>query len=291
MIYPFVRKSIVFVLASLAFFQAKAQQQILHPYAPGATEVADAYQRSNKLDTALRNIPTNNDIVPFWKSDGSAFWYKKNLPNKTWEYYYVDAATGKRNLAFDHNKLAQSIENAVNKKQNPSKLQFNELYFADQGNNAILKMQEKWYRLNLSDYNLTETIDSGIYRYNAKRPLQQRRSRWQRNRDVRKSPDGKNEILIRGGNLYVVDVATKTETQLSTDGNANKPYGDYVWSPDSKNIIAYKTDPKEIKKVHYVLSSVPGTTRGELKSREYAQPGDDFTAYQPMCSILPQKRQ
>ncbi|WP_316845628.1 S9 family peptidase [Pedobacter psychrodurus] len=290
MIYPIVRKSIVFILSSLAFFQAKAQQQILHPYAPGATEVADAYQRSNKLDTALRNIPTNNDIVPLWKKDGSAFWYKKNLPNRTWEYYYVDAASGNRKVAFDHDKLSQSIEKAIGKKQNPSKLQFSELYFADQGNNAILKMQDKWYRLNLSDYNLTETTDTSIYRYNAKRPLQQRRSRWQRNREGRKSPDGKNEILIRGGNLYVVDVATKTETQLSTDGNAEKPYGDYAWSPDSKNIIAYKTDPKEIKKVHYVLSSVPGTTRGELKSREYAQPGDDFTAYQPYVFNLAAKR-
>lgn len=279
--YPSAKKAIAIILLSFVSSQLLAQQAGLHPYAPSAAEMANAYQLSTKLDTALRNIPTNNDLIPFWKKDGSAFWYKKNLPNRTWEYYYVDAATGKRSAAFDNNKLAENIEKITGKKQNPLKLQFAELYFADQGNTAKLKIQDKWYELNLSDYSLADTKDTTIYRYNAKRPLQQSRSRWQRNRESRKSPDGKSEILIRGGNLFVLDLATKAESQLSTDGSADKPYGEFAWSPDGKNIVAYKIDPKETKKVHYVLSSVPGTTRGELKSREYAQPGDDFTAYQP----------
>ncbi|MDQ0966589.1 dipeptidyl aminopeptidase/acylaminoacyl peptidase [Flavobacterium sp. W4I14] len=279
--YPTAKKAIAIILLSFVSSQLLAQQAGLQPYAPSAAEMANAYQLSTKLDTALRNIPTNNDLIPFWKKDGSAFWYKKNLPNRTWEYYYVDAATGKRKPAFDNNKLAENIEKITGKKQNPLKLQFAELYFADQGNTAKLKIQDKWYELNLSDYSLADTKDTLIYRYNAKRPLQQSRSRWQRNREARKSPDGKNEILIKGGNIFVVDLATKAETQLSTDGSADKPYGEFAWSPDGKNIVAYKIDPKETKKVHYVLSSVPGTTRGELKSREYAQPGDDFTAYQP----------
>lgn len=279
--YLNAKKAIAIILFSFVSLQLLAQQAGLQPYAPSAAEMANAYQLSAKLDTALRNIPTNNDLIPFWKKDGSAFWYKKSLPNRTWEYYYVDAVTGKRKAAFDNDKLAENIEKVTGKKQNPLKLQFAELYFADQGNTAKLKIQDKWYELNLSNYSLADTKDTTIYRYNAKRPLQQSRSRWQRNREARKSPDGKSEVLIRGGNLFVLDLATKTESQLSTDGNADKPYGEFAWSPDSKNIVAYKIDPKETKKVHYVLSSVPGTTRGELKSREYAQPGDDFTAYQP----------
>ncbi|WP_316828245.1 S9 family peptidase [Pedobacter miscanthi] len=290
MIHAFAQKSIIPVLFILAFFQASAQQKGLSPYLPNAGEMADAYQRSGKLDTALRNIPTNNDIIPFWNQSGTAFWYKKNLPNKTWEYYNVDAATGKRKTAFNHEKLAQIIEKATGKKQNPSKIQLTALGFADQGNISTLKIQDKWYHLNLNDYSLSATKDTNIYYYNAKSPLQQRRSRWQNISINRVSPDGKKEMLIRGGNLFVVDIATKTKTQLSTDGSADKPYGDFTWSPDSKNVVAYKTDPKEIKKVHYVLSSVPGTTRGELRSREYAQPGDDFTAYQPYVFNIAAKK-
>ena len=288
-IYSLARKSLVLALLSFTFFQSKAQQTALQPYAPSPVEVANAYQRSVKLDTALRNIPTNNDIIPFWDKTGTAFWYKKNLPNRTWEYYYVVAASGKRKLAFDSDKLAKSLEKISGEKQNPLKLQFSELYFADQGNTVKLKTHGEWYQVNLNNYSVTDLADTNIYRYNAKKPLQQKRSRWQWNRIESKSPDGKNEAVIRGGNLFVVNKATKTETQLSTDGSEAKPYGDFVWSPDGQNIIAYKTDPKEIKKVHYVLSSVPGTTRGELKSREYAQPGDDFTSYQPYVFNLATK--
>jgi hypothetical protein len=179
--YPGAKKAIAIILLSFVSSQLLAQQAGLHPYAPSAAEMVNAYQLSTKLDTALRNIPTNNDLIPFWKKDGSAFWYKKNLPNRTWEYYYVDAATGKRKPAFDNNKLAENIEKITGKKQNSLKLQFAELYFADQGNTAKLKIQDKWYELNLSDYSLADTKDTTIYRYNAKRPLQQSRSRWQRN--------------------------------------------------------------------------------------------------------------
>lgn len=104
-IYATAKKSIVFVLLSFVSAQLLAQQARLQPYAPNAAEVADAYQLSLKMDSTLRNIPTNNDIIPYWKKDGTAFWYKKNLPDRTWEYYYVDAATGKRQAAFDHLSL------------------------------------------------------------------------------------------------------------------------------------------------------------------------------------------
>jgi dipeptidyl aminopeptidase/acylaminoacyl peptidase len=280
-----IQKLAVTTFFTTSFVAAMAQQT---PYAPTAADIVQAYQRASKLDTALRNLPTNNDIVPFWKKDGSAFWYKKNLPDKNWEYVYVDVASGSRKLAFDAEKLAQELAAISGQKQQPLRLQFSELYFTDQ-NTLKLKSQNKWYEVNLSDYSIKPAIDTIIFKYNAKMPLQRKRSRWEGSRTVRLSPDGKNEIEIRGGNLILIDVASKAETPLSKDGSADKPYGNFEWSPDGKTVVAYKTDPKETKKVHYVLSSVPGTTRGGLKSREYAQPGDEFTSYQPYVFDLATK--
>ncbi|MGO4879046.1 prolyl oligopeptidase family serine peptidase [Pedobacter psychrotolerans] len=254
-----------------------AQQK---PYAPTATDIVEAYQRASQLDTAIRNIPTNNDIVPFWKKDGTAFWYKKNLPNKNWEYIYVDVASGNRKSAFDAEQLAQRLSAVSGQKQSAMRLPFSMLYFTDQ-HTLTLKSQNKWYEVNLDDYSIKPATDTAIFKYNSKMPLQRKYSRWEGSKTVRQSPDGKSEIEVRGGNLILIDVASKTETPISKDGTADKPYGNFEWSPDGKTVVAYKADPKEIKKVHYVLSSVPGTTRGELKSREYAQPGDDFTSYQP----------
>lgn len=271
------QKAIALTFLSVSFSVVNAQKV---PYAPNQLQVVNAYKKASDLDSALRNIPTNNEIIPFWKKDGSAFWYKKNLPNKNWEYIYVDLLSGQRKPAFDAVKLAESIEKTTGKKQSSARLQLSDLYFTDQ-NNIKVKVSNKWYGVNLNDYGLINATDTATFKYNAKRPLQQKRSRWEWNRSISKSPDGKNEIQIVGGNIVVKNLDSKVETTLSTDGSIEKPYGNFEWSPDGKNIIAYKIDPKETKKVYYVLSSVPGTTRGELKSREYAQPGDDFTTYQP----------
>ncbi|MGK6343641.1 DPP IV N-terminal domain-containing protein [Chryseobacterium sp. DT-3] len=289
MFYPTAKKAIALIFCISIFFQTKAQQSTLTPYKPSAAEIALAYLSANKLDTIIRNIPTNNNIVPSWKEDGSGFWYKKSLPNKTWEYYYVDARTGKRKIAFDHHKLAQNIEKYTSQKQNPQKLNISELSFDDQKKTATFKMRDDWYQFNLKNYAISDAKDTLIYHYDPKGLLQKRKLRWQKNIEVKRSPDSKNEILIRDGNLFVINIKNKSEIQLSVDGTVDQPYSNFAWSPDGKNIIAYKTDPKKIKEVHYVLSSVPGTTRGQLKSREYAQPGDDFTTYQPYIFNLESK--
>jgi dipeptidyl aminopeptidase/acylaminoacyl peptidase len=279
------QKSIAATFLCACFFSVKAQRIA---YSPSSADVAEAYIRASKLDTALRNIPTNNEILPIWKKDGSAFWYKKNLPGKNWEYIYINVRSGSRKAAFDANQLAISLEKASGIKQSAMRLQFENIYFKDQ-QNLIVKLQNQWYHINLSDYTTVSTKDTSIFRYRAKMPLQREHSRWDWNPLVTKSPDGKSEILIKGGNLIIVDLASKAETPLSKDGSADKPYGNFEWSPDGKSLVAYKIDPKETKKVHYMLSSVPGTTRAELKSREYAQPGDESTSYQPYIFNLLKK--
>lgn len=270
---------------SLSVFAQK--QGVL--YAPSAAEMAEAYQRGAKIDSALRNIPTNNDISPNWNKAGTAFWYRKNLPNKNWEYIYVDAPSGKRQLAFDHGKLASALANLSGKKFNPQRLSFGFLYF-NAADLITLKTENKWFQVNLNTYKAQETTDSAVFRYNAKAPLQMHRSRWEGGKWVDLSPDRKKEAFIKEGNLFVKEVDTQKEIQLSTDGSTSKPYDDFFWSPDGKYLLAYLTDPKEVAKVHYVLSSVPGTTRGVLKSREYDQPGDARTTYKAIIFNLETKK-
>ena len=69
-----------------------------------------------------------------------------------------------------------------------------------------------------------------------------------------------------------------------------KPYGNLVWSPDSKNLVGYHVSPVRDKQVHYVLTSASGT-RGELRSRGYAQPGDENTHYEMFLFNVGDKKQ
>lgn len=256
-------------------------QQSLNIYKPDAIQMALNYQEADQLDTLLRKVELNNQILPVWQADKRSFWYKRNLSNKNWEYIYVNVGTGSRKKAFDSERMALALQKATAKLVDPGRLKITKLFFNEKADQVTLKTDNQWLKVNLADYQYTSTTDTLTEIYNAGKPLQRNRSRWEAIPEVSKSPDGKKQLLLKGGNVYVKDLETGKEVQLSFDGNKEKPYGEFTWSPDSKTLVGYRIDPKKIKEVHYVLSSVEGTTRGELKSREYAQPGDDFTSYTP----------
>jgi len=93
------------------------------------------------------------------------------------------------------------------------------------------------------------------------------------------SPDGKWQGYIEKGNLFIRPIVGGSPIQVTTDGSENTPYGAMTWSPDSKYLAGYLIHPVEDSSVYFILTSVPGTTRGQLKGRPYKQPGDPFTTY------------
>jgi dipeptidyl-peptidase-4 len=76
------------------------------------------------------------------------------------------------------------------------------------------------------------------------------------------SPDGKQIAFVRQNNLFVVNLMSKIESQLTFDGEKNKIINGasdwvyeeefgfdkaYEWSPDSKKIAFYRFDESEVK--------------------------------------------
>ena len=95
------------------------------------------------------------------------------------------------------------------------------------------------------------------------------------------SPDKQWIASIHDGNVFVRSTTGGGETTtFTTDGDTSKPYGHLAWSPDSKCLVGYHIDPIKDSAVYYVLSSMNGTTRGQLRTRPYKQPGDPFTTYE-----------
>ncbi|HWV69427.1 S9 family peptidase, partial [Chitinophaga sp.] len=105
-------------------------------------------------------------------------------------------------------------------------------------------------------------------------------SRWEGFATDSVSPDKKWVATTIGGNVYVRSAATGALTPFTTDGKADGDfYGAFAWSPDSKYLVGYRIHPVEDSSVYYVLTDVPGTTRGQLRSHPYKQPGDPFTTF------------
>jgi hypothetical protein len=57
-------------------------------------------------------------------------------------------------------------------------------------------------------------------------------------------------------------------------------YARFTWSPDSKTLVAFRTEPGERKEVYLVESSPRDGGRAKLQTRPYALPGDKFTTYE-----------
>ncbi len=98
------------------------------------------------------------------------------------------------------------------------------------------------------------------------------------------SPDGKQTAFIKDWNLWVRDVATGSERQLTTDGVENDGYATdnagwaksdraiVLWSPDSKKIATYQQDQRKDGDMYLVSTEVG---HPKLEAWKYPLPGDE----------------
>lgn len=101
------------------------------------------------------------------------------------------------------------------------------------------------------------------------------------------SPDGKKAAFIRDWNLWVRDVASNAETQLTRDGvkdfgyatdNAGWIHSDraiLTWSPDSRKIATFQQDQRNVGEMHLVSTRAG---HPELRSWKYPLPGDSVVS-------------
>lgn len=99
------------------------------------------------------------------------------------------------------------------------------------------------------------------------------------------SPDGKRAAYIKDYNLWVRDLATNQEKQLTTDGvkdfgyatdNAGWASSDraiLLWSPDSKKIATQQQDERNVGEMYLVTTPVDGG-HPQLRQWKYPLPGD-----------------
>ena len=99
------------------------------------------------------------------------------------------------------------------------------------------------------------------------------------------SPDGTKGAFIRDWNLWIRDVASGRETQLTTDGVKNFGYATdnagwqnsdraiLLWSPDSKKIATFQQDQRNVGEMYLVSTKVG---HPDLRTFKYPLPGDSI---------------
>jgi dipeptidyl aminopeptidase/acylaminoacyl peptidase len=224
-------------------------------------------------------------IVPHWFYHDSRFWYRNDLRDRTKEFVVVDAERGRRELAFDHVRLAAALTEATGHEYKGEQLPFSEIQFPNDGQIIQFEVDGKTWSCDLKAYSCSAATPGATEEKSKSDQQANERDGGRRGRRSEPgaemlSPDGKWTAFIKDHNVYVRAERDKKEYPLSQDGEEGNGYTRLEWAPDSQGLVAWRVEPGERKEVYLIQSSPPGGGRAILKKRPYALPGDKFTFYE-----------
>jgi dipeptidyl aminopeptidase/acylaminoacyl peptidase len=262
-----------FFLTSLSFLSvltASAQQ--------GGGLTSKDYERAESMMTAsLSPLVEHSGMHPNWLPD-DRFWYRTTTTNGN-EFMLFNPARGTKSVAFDHQKLAAALSAASGKQYQASALPFQSISFSADGKGVIFQAEDKQWKFE--DNKIIP--DSSPIQVAPATGGGRRGDARTGNTNENLSPDGKKAAYIKDYNLWVRDVQTNKQTQLTTDGIKDDGYATdnagwaqsnkaiLVWSPDSKKIATYKQDERKVNNMYLVNTKVGAPN---LKEWKYPLPGD-----------------
>ncbi len=245
---------------------------------PASLSAAD-YERAEKaLSASTSPLVDRNGVRPNWLPDGR-FWYRV-LTATGGDFVLVNPAKGTRVPAFDHQKLAAALSAASGTTYTAAKLPFQTITFSADGKTISFSAAQKGWTYDLAANTIAPSADQAA---RSGAPGGGRRGGGGFGGGGATSPDGKRSVSIRDYNLWMRDLATGKETQLTTDGikdfgyatdNAGWKHSNnaiVVWSPDSKKIATFRQDQRNVSDMYLVTTNVGKPT---LQTWKYPLPGD-----------------
>jgi dipeptidyl aminopeptidase/acylaminoacyl peptidase len=94
-------------------------------------------------------------VVPHWFKNNTQFWYVNNLRDGAKEFILVDALAGKRDRAFDHEKLATALTKATDQEYKADHLPFDSIEFINDGKTLRFKVGNGEWKCDLASYEVT----------------------------------------------------------------------------------------------------------------------------------------
>ncbi|MDX1591924.1 MAG: DPP IV N-terminal domain-containing protein [Balneolaceae bacterium] len=231
------------------------------------TVTAEDYDRAvQMLSWNLAEKVYGQNVNPNW-IDSERFWYRVTTPEGS-RYKLADAQELTTDLAFDHARLAAAIEEYTGTEQNAGNLPLQNLSFSNDLETLRFTHSGNIVACSLNTYTCEEESVS---------PQEPSHSVV--------SPDGTKAVFIRNFNLWVENLITGEETQLTTDGVQHYGYGTYnlgwnrsetpivKWSPDSEKLTTYRLDERGVEMMTLWRTQVG---RPEADIWPYALPGDSI---------------
>ncbi|MDP4185445.1 MAG: DPP IV N-terminal domain-containing protein [Bacteroidota bacterium] len=242
---------------------------------------ADSTRRFNKL-------VYQTSISPEWVEKSHTFWYRVKT-RRGEEYYIVDSDKRIKKEAFDQNKLSKLLSSQGSKLKKAFQLGLSQISFNKDLKEMKFTVDSVQWQYKLSCNKLIKLKKAEKYNKDS--------GYWAASRDEFGrgqviSPDGKWIAFIRNYNVYIRNLTTQQEFQLSYDGSEGDFYSSFVvWSPDSKKLATNKVKQNVKKYIYFVESSPVDQLQPKLQKREYLKPGDVVPIKRPSLFDVEKKVQ
>jgi dipeptidyl-peptidase-4 len=276
-------------VAAFSLCSASGMAQQPRQYTAQEYAAAERFMGYNVSPLAYKGV-----VRAQWLDDGR-FWYRE-ADSSGMTYILVDPAKGTRAPAFDQVKLAAALSAVSNGaiKDDARHLAASDLSLSNNDGVLTLYYSGAPYRCELrSDPEVCKRLVPADQTAGSSKPAEKAPP-------LTLSPNKKLGAFIREWNLWVRDLTTGTETQLTTDGvkdygyatdNAGWIHSDaaiLLWSPDSTKIATFQQDQRKTGEMYLVPVT---NSHPKLQAWKYPLVGDkDVTMIERVVIDVPTKR-
>ncbi len=214
------------------------------------------------------------DVIPNWLDDKKSFWHQ-TYTKEGKRFFITNIEKGETKVAFDHAALAKLLSESSGDFIDSSNLPFSRIQLKEDRSISFEWKNKNW-----------TYIDGDL---ESKKVAQD-----SRDRSVSISPDGNWKAYVKNFNLFVENLETGEESQLSYDGKKDYEYASFWgwsdmvlgengtrpehlsinWSPDSKKIQTQIVDLRLAEKMLLLDNSQDDKFRPQLMGYYRASPGD-----------------
>lgn len=247
--------------ASLLVALALAAPLVAQQSAPRRAVTAEDYARAERyMAYNTTALVSNGPVRAGWLA-GDRMWYR-NVTNDGGEFILVDPTRRTRARAFDHARMAAALSRAADTTYDAMRLPATAEVSAG-GDTITFTVRGRGYACDMAG----NLCAAGAARGPGGQGGPGGRAGLA---NAVVSPDSSKAAFIRDYNLWVRDLATNRETQLTTDGvrdfsyaldNAGWTRSDravLIWSPDSRMIATYQQDERNVGEMYLVQSAAAG---------------------------------
>jgi dipeptidyl-peptidase-4 len=275
--------ALITLVASTTAPSAQAQQ-------PRVYTAADYAQAEKFMPYNTNSLVLHAVENPTWTPDGRV-WYRDTGATGS-SFILIDPIKKTKGRAFDQTKIAAALKPFAPAGVTPSadRLPVQTFALSDSDKTVTVLAYGRRLSCDLSGAGLCTAPDGD------QAPTGRRRRRADSG-GVEYSPDGTRAAFIRDWNLWLRDLATNKETQLTTDGLPNYGYATdnagwthsdnpiLVWSPDSRRIATFQQDQRKTGELYLTNVTAGHPTLTTLK---YPLVGDkDITMIERVVINLP----